>query len=135
MLPAAVAGVLGAVCIVIFYLALSYGPISIVAPVLASSACIPVIYGLVAGERPSRAAARGPRRHAGRRRSSSRWTDGDGHARGRRGIGFGVLAAVLLGTLLVIFSRASVVDPYWAPLVLRVISISTIGRRSSSRGA
>ena len=53
MLPAALAGVMGAFCIVIFYLALSYGPISIVAPVLASSACIPVIYGLVTGERPS----------------------------------------------------------------------------------
>ena len=54
MLPAALAGVLGAFCIVIFYLALSYGPISIVAPVLASSACIPVIYGLVtASGRPA----------------------------------------------------------------------------------
>ena len=53
MLPAAIAGVIGASCIVIFYLALSYGPVSIVAPVLASSACIPVVYGLVRGERPS----------------------------------------------------------------------------------
>ena len=53
MFPAAVAGVMGAVCIVIFYLALSYGPVSIVAPVLASSACIPVVYGLARGERPS----------------------------------------------------------------------------------
>ena len=59
MLPAAVAGVMGAFCIVIFYLALSYGPISIVAPVLASSACIPVVYGLVQGERPSRCSSRG----------------------------------------------------------------------------
>jgi drug/metabolite transporter (DMT)-like permease len=53
MLPAAYGGALASVCIVIFYLALSYGPISIVAPVLASSASIPVIYGLVRGERPA----------------------------------------------------------------------------------
>src|SRR5215218_3344171 len=44
MYPAAIAGTLGAGCIVVFYLALSYGPVSIVAPVLASSACIPVVY-------------------------------------------------------------------------------------------
>ncbi len=67
MLPAAIAGVMGAFCIVIFYLALSYGPISIVAPVLASSACIPVIYGLVTGERPSGLQLTGLARHADRR--------------------------------------------------------------------
>ena len=53
MLPAAVAGLMGAVAVVVFYLALSYGPVSIVAPLLASSACIPVVYGLARGERPS----------------------------------------------------------------------------------
>ena len=37
-----------------------------------------------------------------------------------------MLAAVLLGSLLVVFSRASAVDPYWAPLVLRVFSMSTV---------
>ena len=44
---------LGAFTIVVFYLALSYGPVSIVAPVMAASAAIPVVYGLVTGERPS----------------------------------------------------------------------------------
>jgi drug/metabolite transporter (DMT)-like permease len=125
MLPAAVAGVLGAACIVIFYLALSYGPVSIVAPVLASSACIPVVYGLVRGERPSSLQLAGlAATLAGVILVS--WTDGDEHARGRRGIAFGVLAAVLLGTLLVIFSHASAEDAYWAPLVLRTFSMGTI---------
>jgi drug/metabolite transporter (DMT)-like permease len=125
MFPAAVAGVIGAFCIVIFYLALSYGPVSIVAPVLASSASIPVVYGLLRGERPT------PLQLAGLAATLAgvilvSWTDGDGHERGRRGIAFGVLAAVLLGVLLVIFSRASAADPYWAPLVLRTFSMSTI---------
>ncbi len=53
MLPAALAGVLGAFTIVVFYLALSYGPVSIVAPIMAASAVIPVVYGLATGERPS----------------------------------------------------------------------------------
>jgi drug/metabolite transporter (DMT)-like permease len=126
MLPAAVAGVMGAFCIVTFYLALSYGPVSIVAPVLASSACIPVVYGLARGERPSALQLAGlVATLAGVMLVS--WTDGDGHARGRRGIGFGVIAALLLGTLLVFFSRASAVDAYWAPLVLRVVSMTTVG--------
>ena len=130
-------GALASVCIVIFYLALSYGPISIVAPVLASSASIPVIYGLARGERPS------PVQLAGIVATLAgvvlvSWTHADGHARGRRGIGFGVLAALLLGTIMVLFSRASVVDPYWASFVLRVTSISMIGRlhpRAAQRAA
>ena len=126
MLPAAVAGVMGAFCIVTFYLALSYGPVSIVAPVLASSACIPVVYGLARGERPSALQLTGlVATLAGVMLVS--WTDGDGHARGRRGIGLGVVAALLLGTLLVFFTRASAVDAYWAPFVLRLVSMTTVG--------
>jgi drug/metabolite transporter (DMT)-like permease len=133
MLPAVVAGVMSAVCVVTFYLALSYGPVSIVAPVLASSACIPVVYGLARGERPSSLQLAGlVATVAGVMLVS--WTDGDGHARGRRGIGFGVLAALLLGTLLVFFSRASAVDPYWAPFVLRAVSMATIGAFVLVRG-
>ena len=125
MFPAAVAGVLGAACIVVFYLALSYGPVSIVAPILASSASIPVVYGLVRGERPSALQLAGLiATLAGVILVS--WTGGDGHARGRRGIAFGVLAAVLLGVVLVVFSRASARDAYWAPFVLRSFSMATI---------
>jgi drug/metabolite transporter (DMT)-like permease len=124
MLPAALAGVLGAFTIVVFYLALSYGPVSIVAPVMAASAAIPVVYGLATGERPSHLQLAGlVITLAGVILVSL--TTGDGHARGRRGIAFGILAAILLGTLLVIFSRAADADAYWAPLVLRASSIAT----------
>ena len=126
MLPAALAGAMGAFCIVIFYLALSYGPISIVAPVLAASACIPVIYGLVTGERPSGLQLTGLALTLTGVILVSIVHDSANHARGRRGIGFAVIAAVLLGSLLVVFSRASAVDPYWAPLVLRVFSLATV---------
>jgi drug/metabolite transporter (DMT)-like permease len=125
MYPAAIAGVLGAFCIVIFYLALSYGPVSVVAPVLASSAIIPVVYGLIRGERPSALQLAGlVATLVGVILVS--WSSGDGHARGRRGIAFGVVAAVLLGSLLVIFSRASAEDAYWAPFVLRTFSMGSI---------
>jgi drug/metabolite transporter (DMT)-like permease len=125
MYPAAIAGTLGAGCIVIFYLALSYGPVSIVAPVLASSACIPVVYGLARGERPSALQLAGlVATLAGVVLVS--WTDGDGHARGRRGIGFAIAAAILLGTVLVIFSHAAEHDAYWASFVLRISSFCAI---------
>jgi drug/metabolite transporter (DMT)-like permease len=125
MLPAAVAGVISAFCIVTFYMALAYGPISIVAPVLASSSCIPVVYGLSRGERPSGLQLAGlAATMAGVMLVS--WTGGDGHRHGRRGIAFGVLSAVLLGVLLVFFSRASAVDAYWAPFVLRVLSVPMV---------
>jgi drug/metabolite transporter (DMT)-like permease len=124
MLPAALAGVLGAFTIVVFYLALSYGPVSIVAPVMAASAVIPVVYGLATGERPSGLQLAGlVVTLAGVILVSL--TTGHGHARGRRGIGFGILAAVMLGTLLVIYARAADHDAYWAPLVLRLSSIAT----------
>ena len=124
MLPAALAGVLGAFTIVVFYLALSYGPVSIVAPIMAASAGIPVVYGLATGERPSALQLAGlALTLAGVILVSL--TTGDGHARGRRGIAFGILAALLLGILLVIFARAADADAYWAPLVLRVGSIAT----------
>ncbi len=133
MLPAAIAGVMGAACIVIFYLALSYGPLSVVAPVLASSATIPVVYGLARGERPSALQLAGlVATLAGVILVS--WSSGDGNARGRRGIAFGVLAAVLLGTLLVIFSRAAEQDAYWASFVLRA-SRCRRSSRSCSCGA
>ena len=124
MLPAAIAGVIGAFTIVVFYLALSYGPVSIVAPVMAASAVIPVVYGLATGERPSGLQLAGlVVTLAGVILVSL--TTGDGHARGRRGIAFGILAAVLLGILLVIFADAADADAYWAPLVLRAASIAT----------
>ena len=125
MLPAALAGVLGSFCIVIFYLALSYGPVSVVAPILASSAAIPVVYGLIRGERPSALQLAGLIATLVGVILVS-WTIGDGHARGRRGIAFGVIAAVLLGSLLVLFSRASAEDAYWAPFVLRLFSMGSI---------
>jgi drug/metabolite transporter (DMT)-like permease len=125
MYPAAIAGTLGAVCIVVFYLALSYGPVSIVAPVLASSAAVPVVYGLATGERPSAPQLAGlVATLAGVILvSSSRAHD---HAHGRRGVAFAVAAAALLGALLVVFSRASAEDAYWAPLVLRLFSLGSI---------
>ena len=51
-LPGAISGVFGVVAIVVFYRALALGTMSVVAPIVATSAIVPVIAGVVDGERP-----------------------------------------------------------------------------------
>lgn len=57
--PAAFAGASGAVGIAAFYRALAVGTMSVVAPISATAAVVPVTVGLAAGERPSVAQAVG----------------------------------------------------------------------------
>jgi drug/metabolite transporter (DMT)-like permease len=52
IVPGLVAGVLGAVAVLAFYRALAVGTMSIIAPIVATSAIVPVIYGVLDGERP-----------------------------------------------------------------------------------
>ena len=53
-IPAAIAGVCGACAHPVFYAALSRGPMGVIAPILATSSAVPVLYGiLAAGERPA----------------------------------------------------------------------------------
>lgn len=49
----ALLGGVSIVAAIFFYTALARGPVSIMAPLLATSAAIPVLYGLARGERPS----------------------------------------------------------------------------------
>jgi drug/metabolite transporter (DMT)-like permease len=51
-LPGAISGVFGVVAIVVFYRALALGTMSVVAPIVATSAIVPVIAGVADGERP-----------------------------------------------------------------------------------
>ncbi|MGO9976469.1 MAG: EamA family transporter [Solirubrobacteraceae bacterium] len=53
LVPAAAAGVSGVVALGAFYRALAIGTMSIVAPISASGAAVPVIVGIVSGDRPS----------------------------------------------------------------------------------
>ncbi|MHB8659138.1 MAG: EamA family transporter [Solirubrobacteraceae bacterium] len=53
MLPAAAAGLGGVVALSAFYRALAIGTMSIVAPISATGAAIPVIVGLASGDRPA----------------------------------------------------------------------------------
>jgi drug/metabolite transporter (DMT)-like permease len=52
VVPGVFAGLFGAVAVVTFYRALALGTMSIVAPIVATSAIVPVFAGVVDGERP-----------------------------------------------------------------------------------
>ena len=52
LLPGALSGAVGVMAVLAFYRALALGTMSIVAPIAASSAIIPVLWGVADGERP-----------------------------------------------------------------------------------
>ena len=53
LLPGAFSGAVGVIAVLAFYRALALGTMSIVAPLAASSAIIPVLWGVAEGERPA----------------------------------------------------------------------------------
>jgi drug/metabolite transporter (DMT)-like permease len=114
------AGIGGVVGLGALYRGLAIGAMSVVAPISAAAAAIPVVYGLARGERPSQLqlagiavallgvflAAREPGR-AGRIAS---------------GVGLAVLAAVGFGWYFVAIDAATAADPLWAVLAARSAS-------------
>ena len=52
-LPGVLAGLAGVVAVSSFYRSMTLGAISVAAPILATSAVVPVVVGLATGERPS----------------------------------------------------------------------------------
>jgi drug/metabolite transporter (DMT)-like permease len=122
---AAAAGVAGAVAIAAFYRALAIGTMSVVAPVVATSAVIPVLAGLAAGERPARLQVVGIALAlvgvvlAARERSESRAS----RARLARSVALALVAAIGLGILLVGLQVAGEGGPLWALLAARAASV------------
>lgn len=146
LLPAAIAGLSGAVSIVAFYHALVIGTMSIVAPVSATSAAVPVIVGMASGERPAALqlagmalafvgavlAAREPR---------SSTSDGlvpaehDGQPNGRArpspsnarlSVALACVAALGIGGMLTGLHASARYDPYWALLAARTASATCL---------
>jgi drug/metabolite transporter (DMT)-like permease len=52
IVPGLITGLLGAVAVLCFYRALAVGTMSIIAPIVATSATVPVLWGVLHGERP-----------------------------------------------------------------------------------
>jgi drug/metabolite transporter (DMT)-like permease len=114
------AGVAGAVGLAALYRGLAVGPMSIVAPISGTAAVVPVVAGLVTGERPSAAQAAGiGLAVAGVVLASRTRAVGGGHAGRAEGVGLALVAALAFG-------EASEGDPYWGTLAMRGTSFALL---------
>ncbi|HSE80269.1 MAG TPA: DMT family transporter [Gaiellaceae bacterium] len=121
------AGVAGAVGLAALYRGLAVGPMSIVAPISGTAAVVPVVAGLVTGERPSAAQAAGiALAVVGVVLASRTRAAGGGHAGRAEGVGLALVAALAFGLLLVALGEASEGDPYWGTLAMRGASFALL---------
>jgi drug/metabolite transporter (DMT)-like permease len=126
--PVLISGTASVVAFATLFKSLAIGPMSIVAPIAATYPLVPVVAGIVEGERPSTAqvvgmvvavagvllAASGGDRASSRRISAL-------------GLGLAIVAAVASGVALTGLDAASDADPYWALLGMRVVALALIG--------
>jgi drug/metabolite transporter (DMT)-like permease len=122
--PAALLGTLG---LVAFYRGMAAGSISLVAPIAATGALIPVAFGLATGERPSPLQLAGIALAVGGAVATS-YEPGEGGERPRlaAGIGWGLLAAVAFGGYFIPMHEAAEGDFVWATFVFRATSFSLV---------
>lgn len=125
-LYAALAGVMGILGLGAFYRGLAAGAMSIVAPVSATAAVVPLGVGLAQGERPSLLQGAGVGLALAGVVLASREAEEEAR-RGSRlaaGFGFALLAAVGFGLFFVALDAASAgdADVFWVILLLRAVS-------------
>jgi drug/metabolite transporter (DMT)-like permease len=122
--PAALLGTLG---LVAFYRGMASGSISLVAPIAATGALLPVGFGLATGERPSALQLAGIGLAVGGAVVTS-YEPGAVAQRPRvaAGVGWALLAAVAFGGYFIPMHEASEGDFVWATLVFRIASFSLV---------
>lgn len=124
---AALSALFGTVGVAALYRGLATGLMSVVAPIAAAAAVIPVVFGALTGEEPSAWQNGGIALVLGGVVLVSRTRSGGAGARRlAAGAGLGLTAAVLFGLFLVTYDAASESDPYWATLTLRVSSVTML---------
>jgi drug/metabolite transporter (DMT)-like permease len=127
LLYAALAGFAGAIGLAALYRGLAVGSMSIVAPISATAAVIPVVAGLATGERPSAAQGAGiGLALAGVVLASRERTAERGGRRVAEGVGLALVAAVSFGLLLVGLGAASDADASWATFAMRATSFTLL---------
>jgi drug/metabolite transporter (DMT)-like permease len=126
LLYGSLAGVCGAVGLAALYRGLAVGPMSIVAPISATAAAVPVVFDLVTGDRPSDAQAVGIALAVAGVVLASRAGAAEGRRASAEGVGLALVAAVSFGLLLVLLGEASEGDPYWGTLAMRGTSFSLL---------
>jgi drug/metabolite transporter (DMT)-like permease len=155
LLPAALAGVALPISAGAFFKAMSIGKMSVVGPIGGSGAALPVVVGMLQGERPAilqvvgMAAAMAGIVLASREPEDAKVpvTPGDllppeerprahpvSAADNRRSIMLAILSAVTYGVLLLGMAGTAQYDPFWPPLVSRTLSVAILSAVIVSRG-
>jgi drug/metabolite transporter (DMT)-like permease len=121
----AVAGTAGLAC---FFRAIAIGKMSLVVPIAATSAAVPVVFGIATGDRPHTLQLVGMVVALGGAVMASREPapDSDGRARLASGALLAGLAALLMGWFFVTIDVASDGGAVWASLVNRATSVTIL---------
>src|SRR5438093_1153372 len=120
-IPAAISGTLG---LYAFYRGMAVGAMSIVAPISGVSAAVPVVVGIVSGDRPSLSQWLGIAAALGGVFLASREPGRGGKV--AAGVGLALLAAIGFGGYFPPMHAAGVADFWWAVLIFRMTSASVI---------
>lgn len=128
-LYAAISAVGGLTGLTAFYRGLSIGAMSVVAPVSSLSAAIPVVFGLVTGERPSAVQGVGMVVALAGVALAAREEGPEGAEPGPRvasGVGLALVAAFGFGSFFVGMDEAAKGDPLWAILINRITGVALL---------
>jgi drug/metabolite transporter (DMT)-like permease len=111
------------------YKAMTLAPLSVVAPIFAGAAVVPVVWGLARGERPGAVAFLGMAlailgivlitRLERKAPESARRASG-------AGVLLAMFAALMIGVVLIAYDYGGAVDPYWTVAVARVAALLTL---------
>ncbi len=120
-IPAAVSGTLGFYA---YYRGMAVGAMSIVAPIAGISAAVPVVFGILTGDRPSVGQWLGIAAALGGVFLASREPSRGGKV--AAGVGLALLAAIGFGGYFPPMHEAGNADFWWASLIFRLTSTSVI---------
>lgn len=126
----ALAGVTGSMGVALLYLALAIGPMSVVAPVTAvCAAIVPLLIGLVLGERPHLLAGLGvllALGSVGLLSQSDTPVDGETHGGARlgRGVRVALVSGVAIGGFFVALAQTSAAAVMWPLAISRTVSVT-----------
>jgi drug/metabolite transporter (DMT)-like permease len=121
-IPAAISGTLG---LYAYYRGIAVGAISIVAPIAGVSAVVPVVVGIISGERPSSWQLLGMACTLAGVFLAAREPAGTG-PRIAAGVGLALLAALGFGWYFPPMHAAGNADPWWASFFFRLTSTTVI---------
>ena len=122
------AGLVGALALATFFRAFAVGKISVVAPIVATSAIVPVVGGLVQGERPAALQLIGiATAIVGVVLVAREQAAPGGESRGSRlAIVLALATALLFGLALVGLDLGAADDAYWSVLIFRIVTVSAM---------